>query len=52
VRAADLGALVPVQAEPAQPVDDPGGAVGDVAAGVGVLDAQDELAAVASGEKV
>ena len=45
-------ALVPVEAEPAQPVDDPGGAVGDVAPGVGVLDAEHELAAVAAREKV
>src|SRR4029450_4618931 len=44
-------ALVPGQAQPAQAVDDPGGAVGDVALGVGVLDAQQELAAVAAGGK-
>src|SRR5215218_4004672 len=45
-------ALVPVQAQPAQPVHDPGGAVGHVALGVGVLDAQHELAAVAPREQV
>ena len=42
VRAADLGALVPVQAEPAQAVEQvPVGLLG-VARGVGVLDAEDE----------
>ena len=45
VRAADLGALVPVQAEPAQAVEQvPVGLLG-VAGGVGVLDAEDERAA-------
>src|SRR4029453_16332757 len=45
-------ALVPVQPQPAQPVHDPGGAVGQVALGVGVLDPQHELAVVASREQV
>src|SRR4029453_8714154 len=45
-------ALVPVEAEPAQPVHDPGGAVGHVAPGVGVLDAEHEPAVVAAGVKV
>ena len=45
VRAADLGALVPVQAQPAQAVEQvPVGLLG-VAGGVGVLDAEDERAA-------
>ena len=51
VRTADLGALVPVEPEPAQRLEDERLGAGDVALLVGVLDAQDEVAAgVACGE--
>src|SRR3982750_4494240 len=51
VRAADLGPLVPVEAEPAEAVEDGLQRLGDVALLVGVVDAQDELAAVLAGEQ-
>ena len=47
MRSADVRALVPVEAEPAQPVEDAGDHVGRRALDVGVFDAQDERAAVA-----
>ena len=50
VVAADLGALVPVQPEPAQRVEQHEIGVLGVALGVGVLDAEDESAAVVAGE--
>ena len=51
VRAADLGALIPVEPEPAQGLEDQRLGAGDVALLVGVLDPQDEVAArVAGGE--
>src|ERR1700730_14657215 len=43
MRAADLGSFVPLQAEPAERLDDERLAPRDVALLVGVLDAQDEL---------
>ena len=49
VRAAHLGPLVPVQPQPAQPVQDAGDHVGRRALDVGVFDAQHEHAAVAAG---
>ena len=51
VRPADLGALVPVDAEPAEAVEDGLQGLGHVALLVGVVDAQDELAAVLAGEQ-
>jgi hypothetical protein len=45
VGATDLGALVPVQPEPAQGVEDRVVALLAVARGIGVLDAEDEVAA-------
>src|SRR5207248_690511 len=51
VGAADLGALVPVDAEPAEAVEDRLEGLGDVALLVGVVDAEDEPAAVAAGEE-
>ena len=50
VGAADVRALVPGEAEPVQRVVDLLLAVGTKARAVGVLDAQDELAAVSPGE--
>jgi hypothetical protein len=49
VRASDLWALVPVEAEPAQHVEQSLVGLDGVAAGVGVLDAEDEGAAVVAG---
>ena len=49
VRAADLGALVPVQAEPAQRVQQRVVGLGGVAGGVGVLDPEHERAADVAG---
>ena len=49
MRSADVGALVPVEPEPAQPVEDAGDHLPRGPLGVGVLDAQDERAAVAPG---
>src|SRR5690606_14785844 len=43
---ADVGALVPRQADPAQGLEDHGLAVGARPGPIGVLDAEDELAAV------
>ena len=51
MRPADLGALVPVEAEPAEAVQDRLQRLGHVALLVGVVDAQDELAAVLAGEQ-
>src|SRR5262249_25559040 len=51
VRAADLGALVPVEAEPLEAVEDRLERLGDIPLLVGVVDAQDELAAVLAGEE-
>jgi len=50
VWSADLGALIPIDAEPFEAVEDRLKRLGDVALGVGVVDAQDELAAVLAGE--
>ena len=51
VRTADLGALTPVEPQPAQRLEDERLGSGDVALLVGVLDSQDEVAAgVARGE--
>ena len=50
VFATDLGALVPVQPEPAQGVEQHEVGVLGVPLGVGVLDAEDEGAAVVAGE--
>ena len=47
--AADVGAFVPLQAEPAESVEDHLLGGGDEAGAVGVLDAQDELAAALAG---
>jgi hypothetical protein len=52
VRAADLGALVPVQPEPAEVFEELLVRGGDVAGLVGVLDADDELAAQSFGKEV
>ena len=49
VGAADVGAFVPVEAEPAQGVEDHLLGGGDEAGAVGVLDAEDELAAALAG---
>ena len=43
VRAADFGPLVPVDAEPAEAVEDRLQRFGPIALGVGIVDAQDEL---------
>src|SRR5204863_7816245 len=51
VRAADLGALVPVQAQPAEPVEDRLQGLRHVALLVGVVDAEDELAVLLPGEQ-
>ena len=51
IRTADLRALVPVDAEPAEPVEDGLKCLGLVAFSVRVVDAQDELAAVPSGQQ-
>ena len=50
VRAADLGALVPIKAQPLHGADDDTDVLIRRALGVGVLDAQDELAAHRAGE--
>src|SRR5664279_1927108 len=47
--ATDVGAFVPLQAEPAEGVEDHLLGCGDEAGAVGVLDAQDELAATLAG---
>jgi hypothetical protein len=49
--AALLGALVPVDAQPVQGVQDGGESLGGVAGEVGVLDAEDEGASVVPGER-
>ena len=51
VRAADAGAFVPMDAEPAKAVEDRLQRFGAIALGVGVIDAQDELAAMFPGEE-
>ncbi len=51
-RAADVGAFIPTEAEPAQGIEDHLLAGVDEAGAVGVLDAQDELAAALGGEDV
>ncbi len=51
VRPADLGALVPVEAEPVHDVDEELVRLLAVAGGVGVLDAEDEPSAVVPGER-
>ena len=51
-RSADVGPLVPPQAEPAEGVEDHGLARRGAALAVRVLDAEDELAAVLAGEGV
>ena len=51
VRPADVGAFIPVQTEPAQRVEDQFFGSLDGAGLVGVLDADDELSAEASGEQ-
>src|SRR5258708_6000458 len=48
---ADLGSFVPVQAEPAEAVQDRGQRLGHVTLKVSVVDAQDELAAVLTSEQ-
>ena len=50
VLAANLGALVPVKAEPFHGVDDDAHVLFGGTLGVGVLDAQDEVAALSAGE--
>ena len=50
VGAADVGAFVPGEAEPAQGVEDHLLGCGDEAGAVGVLDAEDELAVALAGE--
>ena len=52
VRPADVGALVPAQAQPVQGLEDHGLARGGAALAVGVLDPQDELPAVLAREGV
>jgi hypothetical protein len=47
VRTADVGALIPRQAQPPQAVEDPRDHVGRRALRIGILDPQDERAAVA-----
>ena len=49
VRAADLRALVPIDPQPAQAIEDAGDHLGLRALDVGVFDAQDERAAVTAG---
>ena len=49
MRAADFGALIPVDAEPAQAVENAGDHLGLRALDVGVFDAKDEGAAVTAG---
>ena len=49
VRAANLRTFIPVDAEPAQPIEDSGDHLGLGALHVGVFDAQDERAAVTTG---
>ena len=51
MRAADVGPLVPVEAEPAQVLEDAGLGLARRALGVGVLDAQDERAVLAVREQ-
>ncbi len=51
VGAADLGAFVPVEAEPAEPFEDGIEGAGHEAGLVGVFDAQDELSALMTGEE-
>ncbi len=52
VVAADLGPLVPAEPQPAESIEEVGQRVGDVAGAVGILDAQDKLAAGVAGEDV
>ena len=52
VGAADVGAFVPGEADPLEGVEDHLLGGGDEAGAVGVLDAQDELAAALAGEEV
>ena len=47
---ADLGALIPIESEPAYGAQDDLGVLGSRAGGVGVVDAQDERAAVGTGK--
>jgi len=47
----DFGALVPVETKPSEPVQDRAQRLGDVPLGVGVVDPQQELATVPSGEQ-
>ena len=49
--AADFGPLVPVDAEPAKAIEDRLQGVGAIAQGVGVVDAEDELAAESAREE-
>ena len=51
VRPADVGALVPVETQPAQILENPGLRLASGPLGVGVLDAQDERAVVAVREQ-
>ena len=51
MRAALVRALIPVDAQPAQAVVDGGLGCGGVAGGIGVLDAEDECAAVVRGRR-
>ena len=50
VRAADVGPFVPIEAAPAQRFEDRPLALGGAARSIGILDAQDELAAVLARE--
>ena len=52
VRAADVGAFVPGEAEPAEGVEDLLLGRGDEAGAVGVFDAEDELAFALTGEEI
>ena len=51
MRPAHVGAFVPIKAEPAEAVQDRLQRLGDVALLIGVVDAQDKLAAVLAGEE-
>jgi hypothetical protein len=51
VRPADLGPFVPVDPQPTETVEDRGQRIGQIPLRVGVVDPQDELAAMAAGEE-
>ena len=51
IRPADFGAFVPLDAEPTEAVEDWLQGLGTIAIGVGVVDAEDELAAEALDEQ-